>query len=190
MRTANKETKERFIKAAISEIREHGIADFSIRRVAVACGTTSGAPYRHFKDKNMLILEVLQYINNKWYEAQREIVLNTKGGCRELIVEISLGYIRFLHENPEFQTILMMNDSTMTDEQKVEKAKISEVSAELIHRYCDEVNMADADRIRKTYAVRSFIYGAALMLNSGYMPYNNETLEMARSCIDREFDLA
>lgn len=190
MRTPNKATKERFINAAISEIQEHGIADFSIRRVAARCGTTSGAPYRHFKDKNALILEVLRHVNEKWHDWQREIISCTKGDERTLLTEISLSYIRFLYENPEFQSILTMNDRTMTDEQKKEKARISEITTGLIDRYCRDCGMNDADRVRKTYAVRSFIYGAALMINSGYMPYNAETMDMARQCIEREFDLA
>ena len=190
MRTPNKATKERFIIAAISELQEHGIADFSIRRVAARCGTTSGAPYRHFKDKNALIREVLRHVNEKWYARQNEILACTGNDPRTLLTEISLSYIRFLYENPEFQSILTMNDHTMTDEQKQEKARISEVTTELITRYCKECGMNDANRIRKTYAVRSFIYGAALMINSGYMTGIDETLSMARICIEREFDLA
>lgn len=190
MRTANKATKEKFLLAAIEEIRDHGISDFSIRRAALRCGTTSGAPYRHFKDRNDLILQVLQYITGQWLEIQQNLLRDFQGTYREMLVEISLQYIRFLCTNPEYQTILMLNDCSMTPEQKMEKARISTITTELITQYCQSVHMNDKDRIRKTYAVRSFIYGAALMINSGYMPFNEETLEMARQCIEREFDLA
>lgn len=190
MRTVNDQTKKKFIEAAILEMRDHGIADFSLRRVSQRCGTTSGAPYRHFKDRNALILEVLKHINSKWHEAQREILGNLSGTYRDEIVEISMRYVMFLYENREFQTILMMNDSSMTEEQKVEKAKISEITTGIIDKYCESVNMSYEARTRKTYSVRSFIYGAALMFNSGYMPYNKENLDMVRACIEREFDLS
>lgn len=190
MRTANKATKEKFLLAAIAEIKDHGIADFSIRRAAIRCGTTSGAPYRHFKDRNELILEVLRYVNERWYAIQEELTRDFNGSYREELVEMSVRYIRFLCENPEFQTILAINDCSMTPEQKVEKARISIITTEIINQYCQSVNMSAEARERKTYAVRSLIFGASLMINSGYMPFNEKTIEMARQCIEREFDLA
>lgn len=190
MRTANKATKEKFLLAAIAEIKDHGISDFSIRRAAMRCGTTSGAPYRHFKDRNELILEVLRYVNERWFVIQEELTCDFQGSLREELVEMSVRYIRFLCENPEFQTILTINDCSTTPEQKMEKARISTITTGIINEYCASVNMTAEDRDRKTYAVRSLIFGASLMINSGYMPFNEETLEMARQCIDREFDLA
>lgn len=190
MRTASKATKEKFLLAAIAEIKDHGISDFSIRRAALRCGTTSGAPYRHFKDRNELILEVLRYVNEKWFAIQEELIQQFSGSPREALVEMSVRYIRFLCDDPEFQTILTINDCSTTPEQKIEKARISTITTKLIDEYCASVNMTPADRERKTYAVRSLIFGASLMINSGYMPYNEKTLETARQCIDREFDLA
>lgn len=189
MRTVNKATKEKFIKASIAEMQEHGIADFSMRRVAARCGTTSGAPYRHFKDKNTAILEVLKYINEKWYVMQDEIIGRNGDNYRALLVDMCISYIRFLHDNPEFQTILMMNDSSMTYEQRVEKGTISEKTCEMVGKYCQSVNMSEDVKARKLFVVRSLIFGAAFMLNSGILSFDNKTLEMIRSSIDREFDL-
>lgn len=189
MRTVNKETKEKFIKAMIAEMQEHGITDFSLRRVSSRCGTTSGAPYRHFKDKNDAILEVLKYINNKWYEIQDDIIQKYPDDYRKQLVDMCINYISFLHEYPEFQTILMLNDSSMTSEQRKEKGYVSMKAAETVDKYCQSVNMSEQDRTRKLFIVRSLIFGGALMLNSGVMPFCESTIEMIRASIDREFDL-
>ncbi|MBQ9131598.1 MAG: helix-turn-helix transcriptional regulator, partial [Clostridia bacterium] len=50
--------RERLIIAGIRELEAHGLNDFSLRRVAVACEVSCAAPYRHFKDKEELILEI------------------------------------------------------------------------------------------------------------------------------------
>ena len=60
MRTANEANKEKFLKAAVSELEEHGVADFSIRRVAKRCGVSCAAPYKHFESKNDLLVEVMR----------------------------------------------------------------------------------------------------------------------------------
>ncbi len=189
MRTAKQSTKDKFILAALGEIQMHGISDFSIRRVATRCGTTSGAPYRHFKDKNELIIEVLRYVNSQWYLSASEYIEKFEGTLRDELIGLCLLYIKFLCLHPEFQTIITLNDKSMSPEQKEEKSRLSELSCRLIHRYCDSVNMPNDVRRRKMYAVLSFIYGAAIMINSGYMPFNDATIEMAKNAIEREFDL-
>lgn len=183
------ETKEKLIKAAAEELQSHGVRDFSLRRVADCCNLSPGAPYKHFSGKNGLILAVLKYYNNKWYEIHSEICEKQWESMAEKLTEISVAYIRFLCDNPEYQSIIMMNDNSMEPEQLLEKSKVSVQSGKLISEYCNSVNMSKEDEIRKTYAVRSFIYGAAIMINSGNLPYDDSSLNNARACIRREFDL-
>ena len=47
--------REQLIIAGIAELENHGIADFSLRRVASVCNISCAAPYKHFKNKEMLI---------------------------------------------------------------------------------------------------------------------------------------
>ncbi|MBE6631364.1 MAG: TetR/AcrR family transcriptional regulator [Ruminococcaceae bacterium] len=189
MRQVTEATRNKLIAAAVEELREHGVRDFSIRRVAEACGLSPGAPYKHFDGKDHLILEVLKYMNGKWHEIHRSISCDDSLSLREKLTEVSVAYIVFLCKNTEFQTILMMNDNSMSREHITEKAKMSEMTRELIHSYCVSVNMSPEDEKRKTYAVRSFIYGAALMISSGNLPFDESSLDMARKCISREFDI-
>lgn len=190
MRTPNQQTKTKFILAAIEEMKRHGISDFSVRRVAEICGTSPAAPYRHFGDKNGLIIAVFEFVNESWRERLSEVVSSLDSDDPRLqLIEITMAYIRFMCDHPDYQTILMINDGSMSPEQLRAKAGITTATQEIIARYCESVGMSDDDRIRKTYAVRSFMFGAALMINSGYMPYNETTLGYARSCIAREFDL-
>ena len=43
--------------------------------------------------------------------------------------------------------------------------------------------------VRKTFVIRSIIYGAALMFDNGELPYTEENRQHVRYLIDREFDL-
>lgn len=189
MRTPNTQNRDKFIVAAIDEMRAHGISDFSIRRVAEKCGVSSGAPYKHFKNKNELVLESIKYINKKWGEVQYEIIDRCGNDPRARLVELSLAYVKFLCENPAFQSVLMLNDNSLSPEQLAEKAKISALTERIISDYCKQVKMNDEDRRRKTYAVRSFIFGAAFMINSGFFEDGEESMGLVRYCIEREFEL-
>ncbi len=187
--TQTEQTREKLLAASIEEMQLHGITDFSLRRVAEKCGVSSGAPYKHFKSKNELVLESIRYINKRWGEVQHRVIEQCGKDPRKRLVELSIAYVKFLCANPAYQSVLMQNDNSLSHEQMAEKAKITALTERIIDAYCSEVHMNDWDRKRKTYAVRSFIFGAAFMINSGFFPNSEESLALVRSCIEREFDI-
>ena len=189
MRTADEKSREKFLEAAMLELKEHGAADFSIRRVAERCGVSSGEPYKHFKNKNDLILEAIKYINREWRKIQSRIIVECGDDPRKRLVEISVAYTRFLCENPAYQSIIMMSDTSLSADQLREKAKMSLRAERNINKYCQSVGMSEENKKRKTYAVRSFIFGAAFMINSGILEDSEESYDIVRSFIEREFDL-
>ena len=189
MRTSNEQSKDKFLVAAIEEMQDHGISDFSIRRVAEKCKVSSGAPYKHFKNKNDLILESIKYMNREWRKIQSRIIVECGDDPRKRLVEISVEYVKFLCANPAYQSILMLSDNSLSAEQLREKAKMSLRAERNIDKYCRSVGMSQQDKKRKTYAVRSFIFGAAFMINSGILENNEESFDIVRSFIEREFDI-
>ena len=57
--------RRRLILAAIDEIEEVGFERFSVRRVAAACGASCAAPYKHFKNRQELVVAILDYISQE-----------------------------------------------------------------------------------------------------------------------------
>lgn len=50
--------REALIKAALALIAERGLAGFALAELARAVGISTGAPYRHFRDRDSVIAEV------------------------------------------------------------------------------------------------------------------------------------
>ena len=189
MRRPNEASRERIIIATIREIEAHGITDFSIRRVAAECEVSCAAPYKHFKNKNTLILEVLRYINCRWAEVQKDVLLLHPGDYRAMILDLCLANIRFLCENPGFQSVVLLNDSSLDESQIREKGKISALSNDIVQHYCASVKM-DAETVkRKMYIIRSLMFGAVILMKNGSLENCEETYKMIYDCINREFDL-
>lgn len=181
--------RDQLILAGIDEINRHGITDFSIRRVSSACGVSSGAPYKHFRDKQEFIAEIIGYIRAQWHEEQMEILRLHADSTREQLVEFSVSYVKFLVENPHLRSILMLKDEEFDSEYKTLRGELTELSRSMVAKYCAEVNMDETTKKRKLYVVRALIYGAALMFDNGELEYNDESLRFVRMNIDREFDL-
>lgn len=181
--------REDLIKAGIAEIDQHGISGFSIRRVANACGVSCAAPAKHFGDRNGFLAAIIEYVNLQWHDNQLRIIEENKDNIRSQIIGLSVGYVKFLVDNPHFRSILMLKDDVFDNTYHKLRGEMSSVTQKLIEEYCSSVNMDDETKCRKLYVVRSLIFGAALMFDNGEMEYNEQTLEYVRSSIDREFDL-
>ena len=188
-KTRKNNKREELIKAGLAEINEYGVAGFSVRRVAEACGVSSGAPYKHFGNKIGFEAAMIEYVNAQWSQRQQAIVENNPDSTRKQLVEFSVEYVKFLVDNPHFRSILMLKDDKFDDVYQQMRGRVSTLTQQLVQKYCAEVNMSQEVQLRKLYIVRALIYGAALMFDNGQLPYNTDTVAIVRNSIDREFDL-
>ncbi len=184
------DTRKRLIKAGIYEIEEHGTKGFSTRRVAKRCGISCAAPYKHFKDTEEFITAILTYMNGVYIDEQSKVIEKYKDcSSRELLVQVSLHYIRFLFEHPQFRRIVMQNFQHCDEEYKSLRGQMSTQTYQVVSRYCKDVNMPPDVRERKTFIVRSIIYGAAFFFENGELEYTPEKMQMIEDMLNREFDL-
>lgn len=191
MRTANEANKEKFLKAAVCELEEHGVADFSIRRVAKKCGVSCAAPYKHFESKNELLAEVMRYVGKKWQEVLKSTAeAHVDEPIREQLIAIAMSYIVFLCTYPEYMKILSMSDTVFKPNSLTESSNVSAVTSKLIEEYCKKTHVDEETKVRKYYVIRSLIFGGTKMINSGILPFDSKTLDMIRSNIVREFEIA
>ena len=181
--------KEELILAGIREIEAHGVRGFSLRRVAKSCDVSCAAPYKHFTDLNDFFLAIVRYINQQWYRRQDEIVAAYPDDPRRQLTEISVAYIDFLMDNPHFRSIIMLREDDVSAALLHEKSALSLGTARCIRAYCRRVGMTRDVEVRKTFVIRSIIYGAALMFDNGQLPYTEENKRLVWYLIDREFDL-
>ncbi len=183
-------TREQLILAGLEELYEHGIQNFSTRRVAKACGISCAAPYKHFKDTKEFIAEILRYINRLYDERQRE-TLEQYAHCdsRTPLLQAGLVYIRFLVEYPQIRRALPLTFKDCDETFRSLRGQLSFRIYKLVAQYCREVRMPDDVRKRKTFFVRSIIYGAAQLFDNGDLEYTEENMDMVAALLNREFDL-
>ncbi len=178
------------ILAGIEELNQNGIQRFSVRRVANICGVSCAAPYKHYKDKQSFIAAILTYIDEKWEARQNTVTKQFAAApTREKLLNVCMEYIRFLVENPHLRSIIMFKLDVNDKEFSILRGKLSKPTYALVSQYCTEVGMSADVRRRKTFVVRSLIYGAALMFDNGELAYTPENQEFVAYSIDREFDL-
>ena len=122
-------------------------------------------------------------------DSLRQVIDAHPGDLRSQIVEISKAYIRFLMENPNFRSVIMLRDDSLDTEYARLRGEMTQRTREVIDLYCSAVEMDEKTRRRKTYVVRSLIYGAALLFDNCQLEYNEENMASVEYAINREFDL-
>ena len=189
MTERRKNLREELILAGIDEINIHGANGFSFRRVAEACQVSSAAPYKHFKDKKEFITAIIDYVNDRWAARQEEIVRNCDGSLREQIIEISLGYIRFLMEEPSYRSVLMLKNEQFDNLYHKKRTQFGSLSQTLEHELFEASGFSQDVWKRKLLICRSIIFGSVFLLDAGEFEYNEQTMEHIRYTLNREFDV-
>ena len=170
-------TREHLLVAGIQEIEKHGLSEFSLRRVASECGVSCAAPYKHFKNKDEFVLEIIRYICGRWKMLETQVVKIYSSDKKKQITELCISYIRFWIANPNFRSILFLNPRQMDKPQKEARAEIDKTITEIIRAYSDE------DKEKRVYEIRSLLYGALLMLENGELENSENTLTLIKSSI-------
>lgn len=91
------------LDAALERIKKDGVEKLSLRAIARDIGVSQTAPYRHFKDKNALLVELAiegfeQLANCKEVPEGDDVFTN--------LIEIGLAYIEFATDHPQHYLLM------------------------------------------------------------------------------------
>ena len=156
--------REQLITAGIVELESHGMADFSLRRVAAACNLSCAAPYKHFKGKEDLIEAIFAYIHNQLQLLLRQVG-QVHADPKAQLVESCLAYIRFCIANPHFRAVLMLSGRRLPLADTVERLLPACLPT-----------LTPQERQDRGFCIRSIAYGATLMLESGELSYTDSIM--------------
>lgn len=165
--------KTRLILSGISEIEAHGIKDFSLRRVALGAQVSCAAPYRHFKDKQDMIDQIIKYIGSQWNLIFMEIKKVYSSDLKSLIKNACITYLRFWIGNVNFRTILMSSPHAST------LIGFDDDLEKLIAEYFGFAEFYKT----KFFTVRSIVYGSILL--SGFSSPDEIVASLSNS-LDKE----
>ena len=181
--------REALILAGIEEINEFGANEFSVRRVAKACHVSTAAPYKHFTDKKEFISAIIDYVNAQWAEVQEQILAGCDQHPRTQMVEVAVGYVKFLMEKPYYRSILMLKDAEFDNIYHKTRGQMSSRSQQLERDFFSQCGWDAETQRRKLHLVRAVIFGTVFMFDTGELEYSDAVMENLRYTIDREFDL-
>lgn len=156
----HEELQKALILAGIREIEKSGISGLSLRKVATQCGVSCAAPYRHFESKASFVFSIISYVNKQWELLKDHVAASFKNDKRKMITEICVATVLFWRANPNFKSVIMLDDGMLNEEQKKEKNRIADEIAYMTAELC-----GDGEKEKTVFMVRAVMYGAAADMN-------------------------
>ena len=157
--------RSRLLFSGLKELEKHGVSDFSLRRVAQDAGLSCAAPYRHFKDKDELIGEVIKFVVDGWTLLSGQIGAIFADDEKALITELAVAGLRFWIANGNFRTVIMVT-ATLGEGERGPMHEFDRPIAEAVATYAQKKGISDSDRL--TFKLLSMIYGAVILVDGGY----------------------
>jgi len=179
------DVREGLILAGIAEIEEHGPHDFSLRRVASACGVSCAAPYKHFKSKEDLIGAIVTYIDEKWSLLEHHILTVFPARDEECLTELCLAGVRFWIGNPHFYAVRMQSRLSESGVFR-EKTSVGSAAEEILAELCRARALSEEEHAELLFAVRSLVTGAILMLEDEVLKNEPATFRMLKRSLKKQ----
>ncbi len=180
--------KQALIHNGLLLLNEKGIEKFSLRKVASMCGVSHNAPYKHFKDKDELINEIIIEVWKKFNLALLEVTELYPNKPKLQIIEMGKAYVKFMVENPEHFKLMFLSDNVYSiriedDKFYSDKDSAFGVFKDSSERYFKEINLNKNLYMQKTLTMWSLVHGIAILIAKKSIEYNGDYLVLVERMI-------
>lgn len=175
MVTQEHSTRETIVVAARDLFVEAGLARFSMRKVAGRAGISATAIYRHFDDKEALLMAVLEH----GFEVFGGYLFNSLGAASALgrLTDAGVAYMHFGLENPGYYRMMFMSscaDLGFEDMPENNQEKLAPTFMFLVDRVRECIAdgvFRDADPVELAAMIWSHVHGmTSLYLSDSLHP--------------------
>ena len=154
--------KRALINATLKLVRSVGPQGFTLNEASRQAGVAKSAPYKHFKDKDALLVEIaLQGTRRMEQEVRSAAGLGATP--REKLLAVGLAYIAFSKQHPDFFAIMFQAgiDKNAYEELSLAATSVFSIADEL----AQEIEDSSAKARRLALAVWTMAHGFAMLLS-------------------------
>lgn len=185
--------REALIAAALKLAEEDGLDSVSMREVARRVGVSSGAPFRHFRDKTALLTAIAETAMRRFRDEIAACLAEApENDPVARIRAMGLAYLRWAMRNPTHFKVISSRGAIDFEGSAALKADNAAIQAELEGLLAEAarrglLRFADTRLIPLT--ARALVYGLARMLIDGHLPSWNVPVAEAEATMHQVLDL-
>lgn len=182
--------KKEMIQKGLQLLNEVGYENFSLRKVAVMCGVSHAAPYKHFESKEELIKAIGQEVSENFKEALEKAVEQYPDDPESQIIELGKCYIKFMVENPDCLRFIFISpqnsDMSMAHESDCSTDPYL-VFQESAIRYLEWIKADPENQMVDILSMWSVVHGYSMLLVNRSIDMPDNYLEVADKMLRRMY---
>lgn len=187
----HEDLREELIDEGIRLLDTEGYESFSMRKVARACGVSHTAPYRHFRDKDELIIAIAAKVHHQFNECLKAAVAKYPGDLHAQISEMGCAYIDFFMHNPSYLRLLFLSDLHKKLNMQFSDCHNlfedpEQTFYDAVNRYASAENSVEkkhTDVQALALGAWGLVHGITILLVHGDFHYDGDYMELARKVI-------
>ena len=114
-KTATTTRQAEILDQALILVRENGLSGLTVRKIAERMGFSEPALYRHFPNKQALILGLMDRLEEMLVDAAREIADNRSLPAAERLSRIITHHVKLVRQHKSLPILLLAEASTSDD---------------------------------------------------------------------------
>ncbi len=164
-------TEEKIINQTVHLIDTNGYQNLSLRKLTKELGLTTGAFYRHFKDKNELFQKVVIQLSKRFIE---QIPLNEDYSSKQQLLIIAKYICQSITMHPNQMDFLFYQLSALDLYSNANQYSFLQKVKALITNLNSSTTLSDQDLFIQIW---SFIQGYALLIKNKITHYDAQLVE-------------
>jgi AcrR family transcriptional regulator len=154
------------LDAAVALIGEVGLPALSLRECARRAGVSHAAPYRHFADKEALLLAIAEQ-GFEWLADAAEAAMAKRTAPDERLDAYGVAYVRFAAEHPVHHRVMFSASLGVTAKEHAGDDRAFDL---LLAAARDVVGDSGADPLEAALAAWSLPHGLTMLILDGRIP--------------------
>jgi AcrR family transcriptional regulator len=124
--------REEFLEVAMQSLVDSGVEELSLRRVAQQLGVSSAAPYRHFKNKEALIVGLIEKGAEELTRSYEQ-ALESEQTNEQKLRQACAAYLQYAEEKPHLFKLMLTERESRN--KYVEHSKYSDVPIDDVYAF-------------------------------------------------------
>ncbi|MGL4737474.1 MAG: TetR/AcrR family transcriptional regulator [Cellulosilyticaceae bacterium] len=177
--------KEELIKNGLILLNREGSEKFSLRKVAIMCGVSHAAPYKHFKSKEEMLSAIAHRVSQDFREHLEQVSVTCPGLYG--IVAMGKAYVRYMVENKDAYQLMFLGEFKLSV--RLEEAFIYEEDSPFapFHKAAQEQLGAifqDPKQLNRVILnMWSQVHGLATLIINGIVEYDQDLDELVEKML-------
>jgi len=164
--------RQALIDAGRQLLIEKGINGLSLRETAKAAGVSHTAPYRHFKDKDMLLAAIAESGFESLAEALQTVAESHSDDPEKQLAEAAIAYVKLAITHIEMHQLMfgsVLDDDSMSKSMLETKQMAFNTLFKIIENGQKQKIYKKSETLELSVAAWSIVHGYAMLVSTGQL---------------------